>query len=127
MVKSFQTIWGILCLFITFSRDATAFTTKEQIVVGGRAITSSPRERVSINCGWKFARFTDLTIDNLSYNDTLKPWILPSANDFVIDGTKDEQPDGSAPGSEFTEPSFVDEDWESVDLPHDWAIKGRKY
>lgn len=84
-------------------------------------------DKLCSNRDWKFARFTEAP-DALTYNDTLKPWILPSANDFIIDGTKYEQPNGSAPGSdvEYTQASFDDAAWESVNLPHDWAIKGRK-
>ncbi|KAK3905558.1 hypothetical protein C8A05DRAFT_30624 [Staphylotrichum tortipilum] len=48
------------------------------------------RERVSLNDGWKFSRFVS-DPDSLSYNTTLKPWILPSANDF-INGTKYKRP-----------------------------------
>src|SRR3569623_63078 len=59
------------------------------------------RERVSINTGWRFLRST-ANLDNLVYDgrpDTsgtsdrngsriLKPWILPSANDFINDPAK---------------------------------------
>jgi beta-galactosidase len=87
--------------------------------------SSSPRERISINRDWRFARFTT-NPDSLSYNETLKPWILPSANDFVINGTKYERPNGTAPGHdiEYTQASFDDSSWEELNLPHDWAIKG---
>ncbi|KAI0173987.1 glycoside hydrolase superfamily [Pestalotiopsis sp. NC0098] len=87
--------------------------------------SASPRERISINRDWKFSRFTT-NPDGLSYNETLKPWILPSANDFVIDGTQYQRPNGTSPGQdvEYTQASFDDGSWESVDLPHDWAIKG---
>ncbi|KAK4234659.1 glycoside hydrolase superfamily [Achaetomium macrosporum] len=81
------------------------------------------RERISLNEGWKFSRFTS-NPDSLSYN-TLKPWILPSANDF-IKGTKRQRPSGTPPGSNvsYVQSSFDDSSWETVDLPHDWAIKG---
>lgn len=90
-----------------------------------RRATSSVRERISINSSWKFSRFTS-NPDSLSYNETLKSWILPSANDFIIDGTKHERPNGTAPGGdvEYTQSSFDDGSWEAVNLPHDWAIKG---
>ncbi|KAK4038399.1 glycoside hydrolase superfamily [Parachaetomium inaequale] len=88
------------------------------------AQTSKPtRERISLNEGWKFSRFTT-NPDSLSY-DTLKSWILPSANDF-IKGSPHQPPSGTAPGSNITyvQAYFDDSAWEGIDLPHDWAVKG---
>ena len=81
------------------------------------------RERLSLNAGWKFARFTE-NPDGLSY-DAMKQWILPSGNDFLT-GAKHEMPSGTPPGKdvEFVQASFDDSTWESLNLPHDWAIKG---
>ncbi|KAL2162563.1 hypothetical protein VTH06DRAFT_7477 [Thermothelomyces fergusii] len=82
------------------------------------------RQRISLNEGWKFARFTS-DPDSLSYS-SLKPWILPSANNF-INGSKHQPPSsGTPPGSDvpYVQAGFDDGDWEAVDLPHDWAIKG---
>lgn len=88
-----------------------------------RQADDSGRQRISLNEGWRFSRFTT-NPDSLSY-DSLKSWILPSANNF-IKGNKHEPPSGTPPGSnlEFVQPDFDDSDWEAVDLPHDWAIKG---
>ncbi len=88
------------------------------------AASPSPgRERISLNAGWRFSRFTT-NPDSLSYA-TLKPWVLPSANDFVS-GAKHQRPSGAAPGAsvDYVQASFDDSGWETVDLPHDWAIKG---
>ncbi|KAK1564007.1 glycoside hydrolase superfamily [Colletotrichum navitas] len=83
------------------------------------------RERVSINSDWKFNRFTSPP-DDLSYHDKLRPWILPTANDFIFNSDRYQRPDGQAPGKNvsYTQASFDDSAWESVNLPHDWAIKG---
>lgn len=89
------------------------------------------RERVSINDGWKFKRYTGEP-DNLQYdvrpdvtdrNDNvvadsrptesvkvssgkalvLKEWILPTANDFIKDPAKKHvRPKGGSPGSDFS-------------------------
>ncbi len=82
------------------------------------------RERISLNADWRFSRFAE-NPDSLSYDD-LKGWILPSANDFVVDGDKHERPSGTPPGSDvpYVQASFDDGGWEAVDVPHDWAIKG---
>jgi beta-galactosidase len=89
----------------------------------GRAVAQSPRERSSLNVGWRFERFTD-NPDQLSYA-TLKAWILPSSNDFIT-REKYQRPSGTPPGSDvqYVQDSFDDSKWEAVNLPHDWAIKG---
>jgi beta-galactosidase len=81
------------------------------------------RERISLNAGWRFSRFTS-NPDSLSYN-TLKPWILPAANNF-ISGTPYKRPSGTAPGADvkYTKADFDDKSWEQLSVPHDWAIKG---
>ncbi|KAI1408050.1 glycoside hydrolase family 2 protein [Hypoxylon sp. FL1857] len=85
---------------------------------------SAGRERISINAGWRFSRF-ESNPDSLSYN-TLKAWILPTGNDFIVNGARHERPSGIAPGNniEYTQTSFNDSGWETVNVPHDWAIKG---
>lgn len=89
----------------------------------GSTFAQSPRERTSINADWRFSRFTD-NPDQLSYA-TLKPWILPSSNDFITTA-KYQRPSDTPPGSsvEYVQDSFDDSQWDSIDLPHDWAIKG---
>ncbi|KAI8627783.1 glycoside hydrolase family 2 protein [Xylariaceae sp. FL1651] len=86
-------------------------------------LATAARERTSLNSGWKFSRFTT-NPDSLSYN-TMKSWILPSANNF-ISGTKYQRPSGTPPGSsvQYVKSDFNDSSWEAVNLPHDWAIKG---
>jgi beta-galactosidase len=95
------------------------------IALAGWVTAATPgRERTSLNTGWKFSRFTS-NPDSLSYN-TLKPWILPVANNFIVNGAKHQVPSGTAPGGNvaYVQGSFNDAGWQSVDLPHDWAITG---
>jgi beta-galactosidase len=125
--------------------------------------SQSPRERLSINEGWKFYRYDEgVKADSLIYdvrpevkNDkddkpadsrptegvqvvatqqVLKPWVLPTGNNFIKDPSKRyTRPQGSGnsenPGRDFpfVQPGFNDGLWESIDLPHDWAIKGPFY
>ncbi|MBU0472960.1 MAG: DUF4982 domain-containing protein [Bacteroidetes bacterium] len=59
----------------------------------------------------------------------LKEWILPSGNNFIKDTNKHYiRPEGN-PGNNFpfVQSEFNDNLWESVNLPHDWAIKGPFY
>ncbi|PCH71714.1 MAG: beta-galactosidase [Bacteroidales bacterium] len=115
----------------------------------------SVREHVSINEGWSFYKYkTASDADSLIYdvrpevgkvNDNkdadskpteaviaetkqtvLKPWVLPSGNEFIKDAVnKYVRPEGN-PGSHFpfVQADFDDNLWEKVNLPHDWAIKG---
>jgi beta-galactosidase len=117
---------------------------------------STNRERININDGWKFMRYSSEP-DKLMYdarpevtdrNDNvvadskpteavtvnsservLKKWVLPSANNFIKDSAKHhKRPDGD-PGENFpfVQNNFNDEVWEQVNLPHDWAIRGPFY
>ena len=56
----------------------------------------------------------------------LKPWILPTANSFIANPNNRHVRPAGNPGGDFpfVQPDFDDRDWESVTLPHDWAIAG---
>lgn len=61
-----------------------------------------------------------------SASNVLKPYILPTANAFIKDSTKHyTRPDGN-PGADFpfVKHDFDDSKWDSISLPHDWAING---
>lgn len=56
----------------------------------------------------------------------LKPWILPTGNPFINDPARRHVRPDSNPGedSPFVQAGFDDSGWQSVTLPHDWAISG---
>lgn len=113
------------------------------------------RQRISINDGWRFFKYDSFeaadmliydvrpTIDEIldereadaepveaetlaAAQLVLKPWIMPTGNQFIKDPSKRfVRPDGN-PGSDFpfVQNTFDDTQWELVTLPHDWAIKG---
>jgi len=117
---------------------------------------SQTRERISLNEGWKFMKYTSAP-DKLIYDirpeitdrkddvvadskpteavtvstaaNVLKSWILPCANEFINDPAKRHQRPAGNPGSDFpfVQNNFDDKSWEAVSLPHDWAIKGPFY
>lgn len=121
----------------------------------GKESAETVRERISINEGWKFYKYESADqADKLIYDvrpeiahpneikeadskpteaatieesqEVLKPWILPSGNDFIKDpSNKHTRPEGN-PGGDFpfVQSNFDDSDWEPVNLPHDWAIAG---
>ncbi len=99
------------------------------------------RERLRLDTGWRFHRgdpggSVSLTYDVLPREagvptrddlPVLKPWILPSANAFIRDpDARHSRPGTTPPGSDLTflDADFDDSAWESVTVPHDWAIRG---
>jgi beta-galactosidase len=118
-------------LLLAISQLANAFKTSNtqhyKPSVGG--------SRISINNGWQFLR-TTTNVDNVIYDtrpdmngthfQVLKSWILPSANDFILDpNDRHERPAGNpATNISFVQLTFNDTKWTTVNLPHDWAIGG---
>ncbi|KAK3684165.1 glycoside hydrolase family 2 protein [Podospora appendiculata] len=100
---------------------ALLFLVSFQLAEGLAAGGTPGRERISINANWRFSRFTS-NPDSLSYS-TLKQWMLPAASNF-ISGSKPQRPSGAAPSVKYAQSSFDDGTWETLNLPHDWAIKG---
>lgn len=114
------------------------------------------KERIKLNQGWRFMRYST-DPDKLIYDirpeikevndskvadskpdeavkieqkeDVLKKWILPSANDFIKDPIKRHIRPIGDPNTDLPllKNTFVDDQWEQVTLPHDWAIKGPFY
>jgi beta-galactosidase len=117
MLSHYHRLLLLGCLISILSHAVSAHTIRKP-----RA-AAAERERTSLNAGWRFSRFTS-NPDSLSYT-ALKPWILPSANNFLT-GTPYKQPSGTAPGADvkFTKADFDDKSWEQLAVPHDWAIKG---
>ena len=61
-----------------------------------------------------------------SSKNVLKPYILPTANPFINDSSKHYIKPNGTPGIDFpfVQNTFDDASWETISLPHDWAIKG---
>lgn len=120
--------------------------------------TETPRQHISLNEDWRFYKYESMEkADHLIYDvrpevkdnrddrsadaqpteavkteatqEWLKPWILPTGNNFIKDPAKRYvRPQGN-PGENFpfVQNNFDDRSWERVSLPHDWAIKGPFY
>jgi beta-galactosidase len=117
--------------------------------------SDSPRERISINDNWRFikgdpagstatllydvrpevrdrreraadAEPTEAEKIAATNRAVLKPWILPTGNDFIKDAAKHHvRPDGNPPGNiSYVQRDFDDSSWKQLNLPHDWAIEG---
>ncbi|KAF6816277.1 beta-galactosidase (glycosyl hydrolase family 2) [Colletotrichum plurivorum] len=132
-LPSAQALGLLSLLLLLFISPITALT------IHPRNTSSPGRSRTSINKNWRFTRLEFNTdgliydhrpdLENLTDVFVLKPWILPSANDFIADATQhysrpSEEPSPKAP---FASTCFDDSTWENVNLPHDWAIAGPFY
>jgi len=65
-------------------------------------------------------------VEVVADKEELKSWILPTGNDFLKDTIQHYKRPAGNPGEDFpfVKADFDDSDWETLDLPHDWAIKG---
>ncbi|KAK4655449.1 hypothetical protein QC762_302620 [Podospora pseudocomata] len=113
------------------SRCAASSVVRQLLVavvlfIVGVLAQAATRERISLNADWRFQRFTS-NPDNLNYN-TLKPWLTPSANNFINDASRrTKRPSNEPPNVTYTQANFNDNSWEALSLPHDWAVKGPFY
>jgi beta-galactosidase len=141
------------CIITLFFTVIAYLPVNAQIENAG--ISKNARECISINKEWRFFKYDSLTkADDLIYDvrpeiidkqenkvadsrpteavkiettqKVLKPWILPSGNNFIKDPAKKHfRPEGNPGGNfPFVKNDFDDSSWEIVNLPHDWAIKG---
>ena len=125
-------------------------------VAGFAVAADSPRERISINGNWRFTKgdpngdstglIYDVRPDVKDRRDdkaadsepteaeriaaanrvVLKPWILPTANDFIKDpAQRHARPAANAATNvSYAQFNFDDSSWRQLNLPHDWAIEG---
>ncbi len=85
---------------------------------------TTPRERLSLNAGWRFT-LSDAAECGTNFNYAyLRPWLLPAANAFTTGAPATrptEEPGGKI---SFAQPDFDDGQWRLLNLPHDWGIEG---
>lgn len=72
------------------------------------------------------ARPQDAVAASTDDRGVLKPWILPTGNAFLKDKAHHHVRPAGHPGSDhpFVQAGFDDSHWQTVELPHDWAIAG---
>ncbi|SPO06310.1 uncharacterized protein DNG_08999 [Cephalotrichum gorgonifer] len=130
-----RSVSGLLLLGLSLFADSPT----TQALAPRKDQANAGRERISFNENWRFHR-TEFQTDDLAYDyrpdislssnaTILKPWILASGNEFIKDpANRHVRPDGHPGGdAPIVQLDFNDSDWESVTLPHDWAIQGPFY
>jgi beta-galactosidase len=85
----------------------------------------SPRTRRPITAGWRFTKGDPQGTTGLRYSEA-KAWVLPTGNRFVNDPAKRAaRPSGTfGEGVSYVAAAFDDSSWQTIDLPHDYAIEG---
>ncbi len=109
--------------FLALAFTACSLTSAD---VGAEGISASPRTRLLINDDWCFIKGDPTNNQtNLDYS-VVKSWILPTGNDFLMDPTKRaKRPAGNLGGDiAYIAPGYDDSSWQSVNLPHDYAVIG---
>lgn len=84
----------------------------------------SPRERLSLDAGWRFHMGDDpYAGTNLTYT-ALRDWVLPTANAFTTNAPLVRPAGEPADNLAFSQAGYDDRQWRLLNLPHDWGIEG---
>lgn len=135
-LRHLTSAWGLIALWLFLGHQVA----QANLIVRKPAGTDGGRVKLNINDGWRFWR-SESNPDGLIYDQRpdlgeanftakiLKPWILPSGNDFISDPAKHHVRPAGNPGGdvEYVQKTFDDSAWDTVNLPHDWAINGPFY
>ena len=109
-------------------RSGLARSTLMLLILGFAGIINAtdmaaPRERISINAGWRFRKGDPVGVgDQLKYAK-LKKALLASAASFEI-GVTAHAPADLGREVAYAQPGFDDSEWRQLNLPHDWGIEG---
>ncbi|KAI1746807.1 glycoside hydrolase family 2 protein [Xylaria castorea] len=120
--NAFQ-LFGLGCLTLNHSPNVAA-----RVVEGLHSGSPTGGRQVArLDTDWRFWHSFE-NPDGISY-DQLKAYILPSGNDFIANPSDRHQRPSSGPNItvQYVDNNFDDNNWETVRVPHDWAIKGPFY
>ncbi len=89
------------------------------------SLTLHASERVAFNDDWRFKMNDQEGVqDQLTY-DTIRTWLLPSANEFLNPEKQHPVPEGKLKARiDYANNDFDDNDWRVLNLPHDWGVEG---
>jgi len=109
------TAWSLMLVLLMLTQTIAPATT---------ATADMPRERISLNADWRFAKSDPAEAGTTLTYPALRRWILPAGNPFTTNPAAT-RPEGE-PGASisFAQPGFDDSAWRLLNLPHDWGIEG---
>jgi beta-galactosidase len=93
----------------------------------GTPAVPSPRSRTLLDQDWRFRKGDPSGTTSLGYaSSTVKAFVLPTGNPFLKNAQdRATRPSGNlGDGVTFIGETFDDSSWQSVTLPHDYAIAG---
>ena len=110
-----------------YSSSANPGGADSGVANGSALATASPRERISLNAGWRFTRNDpDGVGERLRYAN-IKDWVLPTAAELAKGAAlaAKARPAGNPGGDiSYAQSDFDDSQWRLLNLPHDWGIEG---
>jgi beta-galactosidase len=85
----------------------------------------SPRERLSLDAGWRFQKDDPPEAAGVLAYEKIKDFITATGNELLPTTLKHIGPIGN-PGEKvsYAKRNFDDKGWRALDLPHDWGIEG---
>ncbi len=87
---------------------------------------TSPRERISLDRNWRFAKGDPAEVQGRLAYAAAKDWFEATGNEFLnVAAARPARPAGNL-GADITyaQPGFDDTAWRRLDLPHDWGVEG---
>lgn len=84
-------------------------------------------ERVSFNENWRFQKGDPQGAEGVLFYEKIKDWVRATGNEYVLtsNAVKSARPAGNLGETvAYTQSSYNDSGWRSLNLPHDWAIEG---
>ena len=90
------------------------------------AANNESRTRESFNLDWRFTHGDPTGTSTAFDYPSVRPWLLPMGAELLNDGHHTpSRPSGNlGEGVTYAAQNFIDTNWRSLDLPHDWGIEG---
>jgi beta-galactosidase len=88
---------------------------------------ASPRERISLDAGWRFAKDDPAdAAGQLAYTN-IQDWVEVTGAEFTTNANliAKKRPEGNPGGDiSYAQSGFDDSQWRLLNLPHDWGVEG---
>ena len=89
---------------------------------------NGPRERISLNAGWRFTKGDPAEMTNSLAYANIKDWVEAAGAEFTRNPelAAKTRPAGEPGGGNilYAQSGFNDSQWRHLNLPHDWGIEG---